>query len=103
MTFTGDPEAEAYRMAQARFAITGSTAAATQQAAQIVALLGGIAVEIAEERRALYHEGLCHASNHLVTMIAGAAHALPEAGVAETAEALATTVRAAQEKSLDRG
>src|SRR3546814_15602502 len=25
MTFTGDPEAEAYRMAQARFAITGST------------------------------------------------------------------------------
>src|SRR3546814_11579585 len=103
MTFTGDPEAEAYRMAQARFAITGSTAAATQQAAQIVALLGGIAVEIAEERRALYHAGLCHASNHLVTLIAGAAHALTDAGVDDPAALLAPLVRAALENSLDRG
>src|SRR3546814_19070634 len=98
MTFTGDPEAEAYRMAQARFAITGSTAAATQQAAQIVALLGGIAVEIAEERRALYHAGLCHASNHLVTLIAGAAPALTDAGVDDPAALLAPLVRSEERR-----
>src|SRR3546814_52435 len=46
MTFTGDPEAEVRRMAQARFAITGSIAAATQRAAQLVDLLDGIAVAI---------------------------------------------------------
>ncbi|MBB5706056.1 DUF2520 domain-containing protein [Sphingopyxis panaciterrulae] len=103
MTFTGDPPAEVRRMAQARFAITGATDAATQQAARLVALLGGIAVEIAEERRALYHAGLCHASNHLVTLIAGAAHALTDAGVDDPAALLAPLVRAALENSLGRG
>jgi len=103
MTFTGDPQAEVHRMTQARFAITGATAAAKRQAVRLVALLGGVAVEIAEERRALYHAGLCHASNHLVTLIAGAAHALADAGVDDPAALLAPLVRAALENSLDHG
>jgi len=103
MTFTGDPPAEVRRMAQARFAITGATAAATRRATRLVARLGGIAVEIAEDRRALYHAGLCHASNHLVTLIAGAAHALAGAGVDDPAALLAPLVRAALENSLDHG
>src|SRR3546814_8802521 len=103
MTFTGDPEAEVRRMAQARFAITGSIAAATQRAAQLVDLLDGIAVEISEERRPLYHAGLCHASNHLVTLIACAAHALTSAGLEEPSALLAPIVSAALAKSLQHG
>lgn len=103
MTFTGDPQGEVRRMAGARFAITGSTAQAAEQAKHIVALLGGIAVEIAEERRALYHAALCHASNHLVTLIAGAAQALEDAGVDDPSGLLAPLVRAALGNSLDHG
>lgn len=103
MTFTGQPRSEVERMAGARFAITGSTPEAAGQAREVVALLGGIAVEIAEERRALYHAALCHASNHLVTLIAGAANALEDAGVDDPAGLLAPLVRAALENSLDQG
>ena len=103
MTFTGDPQAEMQRMAGARFAVTGSTTEATGRANRIVALLGGIAVEIAEDRRSLYHAALCHASNHLVTLIAGAANTLRDAGVDDPSGLLAPLVRAALENSLDRG
>lgn len=103
MTFTGDPAGEVQRMAGARFAVTGSTTEATESATQLVALLGGVAVEIAEDRRALYHAALCHASNHLVTLIAGASHALADAGVDDPAALLAPLVRAALENSLAFG
>ena len=103
MTFTGDPASEVRRMAGARFAVTGSTAEATESATQLVALLGGVTVEIAEDRRALYHAALCHASNHLVTLIAGASHALEDAGVGDPAALLAPLVRAALENSLALG
>ncbi len=103
MTFTGDPASEVLRMAGARFAVTGSAPEATEQAKNIVALLGGVAVEIAEDRRALYHAALCHASNHLVTLIAGASHALANAGVDDPAALLAPLVRAALENSLALG
>lgn len=103
MTFTGDPHGEVRRMAGARFAITGSTAEATERARRIVALLAGIPVEVAEDHRALYHAALCHASNHLVTLIAGAANTLRNAGVDDPAGLLAPLVRAALENSLDKG
>ena len=83
MTFTGDPAAEVARMQGARFAITGADAPAIAAARKLIALLGGVAVEVAEAHRALYHAALCHAANHLVTLIAGASDALVAAGVAE--------------------
>lgn len=103
MTFTGDPESEVGRMAGARFAITAAPHAAIERARNIVALLGGVAVEIAEERRALYHAALCHASNHLVTLVSGAAQGLKDAGVDDPAALLAPLVRAALENSLAQG
>lgn len=103
MTFTGDPAGEMQRMAGARFAVTGSTAEATDRAKQLVALLGGAAVEVAEDRRALYHAALSHASNHLVTLIAGASRALKDAGVDDPPALLAPLVRAALENSLAHG
>ena len=103
MTFTGDPESEVGRMAGARFAITAATGEAIERARHIVAALGGVAVEIAEERRALYHAALCHASNHLVTLVSGAAQGLNDAGVDDPAALLAPLIRAALENSLAHG
>ena len=103
MTFTGDPAAEVARMQGARFAITGADAPAIAAARKLVALLGGVAVEVGEAHRALYHAALCHAANHLVTLIAGASDALVTAGVAEPGALLAPLVRAALNNSLDRG
>lgn len=103
MTFTGDPTAEVARMQGARFAITGANAPSIAAARKLVALLGGVAVEVAEAHRPLYHAALCHAANHLVTLIAGAADALAAAGVAEPGALLAPLVRAALDNSLDRG
>ncbi len=103
MTFTGRSDSEVERMAGSRFAVTGSTAAATELASGIVGLLKGIAVKIPEDRRALYHAALCHASNHLVTLMSGATHALARAGVDDPAALLAPLVRASLENSLERG
>ena len=103
MTFTGDPESEVGRMAGARIAITAATGEAIERARHIVASLGGVAVEIAEERRALYHAALCHASNHLVTLVSGAAQGLEDAGVDDPGALLAPLVRAALENSLAHG
>lgn len=103
MTFTGDPAGEVARMAAGYFAITGSTCEATDEAREIVRLLGGRATEVAETHRPIYHAALCHASNHLVTLIAGAAQALQRAGVEAPSALLAPLVRAALENSLANG
>ncbi|HUD92861.1 Rossmann-like and DUF2520 domain-containing protein [Sphingobium sp.] len=103
MTFTGDASTEVRRMAGARFAVTGSSVEATQGAHRLVELLGGVAVDISEAHRALYHAALCHAANHLVTLIAGACHALEAAGADDPLALLAPLVRAATDNSLMKG
>ncbi|NWK96347.1 DUF2520 domain-containing protein [Sphingobium lactosutens] len=103
MTFTGDAPTEVQRMAGARFAVTGSSVQAAQGAHRLVALLGGVAVDISEAHRALYHAALCHAANHLVTLIAGACHALEAAGADDPLALLAPLVRAATDNSLTKG
>lgn len=103
MTFTGDPATEVQRMRDARFALTAPDAPAMAHARSLVALLGGFAVEVAEEHRALYHAALCHAANHLVTLIAGASDALVAAGIEQPGALLAPLVHAALGNSLDRG
>lgn len=103
MTFTGDPAQEVGRMTGARFAITAPDGEALAEARTLVSSLGGVAVEIAEERRALYHAALSHAANHLVTLMSGASHALSAAGADEPEALLAPLVRAALENSLDHG
>jgi predicted short-subunit dehydrogenase-like oxidoreductase (DUF2520 family) len=56
-----------------------------------------------EQHRTLYHAALCHAANHLVTLLAGASGALATAGVGDPQALLAPLVRAALDNSLDRG
>lgn len=103
MTFTGNPELEVERMAGACFAITGSDGEATRQSRAIVEALGGVAVEIEEGRRTLYHAALSHAANHLVTLFAGATRALQAAGVTQPEALLAPLVRASLENSIAKG
>lgn len=103
MTFAGDPAQEVARMVGARFVVTADTTAAIAAAQALVALLGGIMEQVAEAQRALYHAALCHAANHLVTLIAGASDALAAAGIAEPGALLGPLVRAALDNSLDRG
>ncbi|MFD1106738.1 Rossmann-like and DUF2520 domain-containing protein [Sphingobium olei] len=103
MTFTGDPAAEVARMAGARFAVTAAEDDAMAMALAVVAALGGVAVPVAEAQRSLYHAALCHAANHLVTLIAGAGEALARAGVAEPGLLMAPLVRASLDNSLQRG
>ncbi|MFC3442813.1 Rossmann-like and DUF2520 domain-containing protein [Sphingobium rhizovicinum] len=103
MTFTGDPEQEVARMAGACFVITGDGPQATGAAERLVDVLGGVAEQVEEAQRALYHAALCHAANHLVTLLAGSNDALRAAGIAEPQALLAPLVRAALENSLDRG
>jgi predicted short-subunit dehydrogenase-like oxidoreductase (DUF2520 family) len=103
MTFTGDPQAERLRMAGAVFAVTTIDNAALAQAQQLVGLLGGVLVQVTEERRALYHAALCHAANHLVTLLAGAREALTAAGIARPQDVMAPLVQAAMDNSLVEG
>ncbi|MGH6652512.1 MAG: Rossmann-like and DUF2520 domain-containing protein [Sphingopyxis sp.] len=103
MTFTGDPAQEVLRMAGARFAITAPDGEALAEARVLVGLLGGVAVEIAEPQRALYHAALSHAANHLVTLLDGASQALRIAGADEPGALIAPLVRAALENSLAHG
>lgn len=103
MTFTGDPHLELVRMVQAHFAVTGSSPAATAAGMALVRALGGNGIEVAEEHRPLYHAALCHAANHLVTLVAGSADALRRAGIDEPGAFLAPLARAALENSLGNG
>lgn len=103
MTFTGDPITEAQQMIGARFAVTASTAQSVAKARAIVALLGGVPVEISEAHRPLYHAALCHGANHLVTLIVGATEALAAAGVDDPAALLAPLARAALANGLGKG
>lgn len=103
MTFTGDPQAEVRRMIGASFAVTGLTGESSAAARALVAHLGGVPVDIAEEYRPLYHAALCHGANHLVTLVAGSCEALAAAGVDDPAGLLTPLVRAALENSLGKG
>ncbi|BBF71815.1 Rossmann-like and DUF2520 domain-containing protein [Sphingomonas bisphenolicum] len=103
MTFTGDPEREVARMVGARFVVTADTHPAVLAAKALVALLGGVAEQVGEAQRPLYHAALCHAANHLVTLIAGAGDALTAAGIADPGALLGPLVRAALDNGLDRG
>lgn len=102
MTFTGSAEIEVRRMNGACFAITAPDPAISQ-ARQVVGALGGIAIEIAEHDRPLYHAALCHAANHLVTLFAGALRMLECAGVEDAARVIAPLASAALENSIAQG
>jgi predicted short-subunit dehydrogenase-like oxidoreductase (DUF2520 family) len=101
MTFTGTPADGA------RVRATTFTATAPDEAAALVERLGkelGAGVQwVAEEDRALYHAGLVHGANHLVTLYVQAFDVLRAAGVDDPRALLAPLMRAMLDNTVQAG
>jgi predicted short-subunit dehydrogenase-like oxidoreductase (DUF2520 family) len=69
----------------------------------LVADLGGTAMWVDESRRTLYHAGLAHGANHLVTLVAQAMDLLAEAGSDDPAATLRPLLGAALDNALAYG
>lgn len=101
MTFTGT----AVDIDRLRGCVFGLTAGEGERelAARLVADLGGTANWVPEEMRTLYHAGLAHGANHLVTLVSEAMGLLAAAGVGDPAGTLRPLLDAALDNALEHG
>jgi predicted short-subunit dehydrogenase-like oxidoreductase (DUF2520 family) len=102
MTFTGTA-ADLDRLPGISYGITAADATVRALAQALVADLAGSPEWIAEDRRALYHAGLAHGANHLVTLVNEAADRLRDAGVLSPEKVLGPLLTAALENALRMG
>lgn len=93
MTFTGT-SLDLARLVGCVFAVTGPTAVLPIGQALVVEL-GGEPVVVDESARPLYHAALAHGANHVVVLVAQAAHALVAAGVTQPDRVLGPLLTAA--------
>lgn len=101
LTFTGTA-ADLDRLAGCAFGATAGTGE-WDVVERLVGDLGGHVVWVAEEDRALYHAGLAHGANHLVTLVSQARDLLSTAGVTDPAGTLRPLLEAALDNSLRDG
>lgn len=101
MTFTGT-DVDLPRLAGCVFGVTAKEDE-HDVAGQLVADLGGRAMWVAEEHRTLYHAGLAHGANHLVTLVSQAMEILAAAGADDPAATLRPLLGAALDNALDQG
>ncbi len=101
MTFTGT-DVDLARLAGCHVGVT-STERTQPVAERLVADLGGTLVVVPEERRVLYHAGLAHGANHLVTLVAQAMDLLRAAGAEDPAATLRPLLGATLENALAYG
>lgn len=101
MTFTGT-SLDVQRLQDAPIAVTASPLVAPLGEG-LAADMGGKPFRLDEDQKALYHAGLAHAANHLVTLISQSKEILAEAGVENPAQVLEPLVRAALAGALDTG
>lgn len=101
MTFTGT----AVDLERLRGCVFGLTAGPAERevAEALVADLGGRPTWVPEEMRTLYHAGLAHGANHLVTLVSEAMGLLAAAGVDDPAGTLRPLLDAALDNALDHG
>ena len=101
MTFTGTA-VDLDRLAGCVF---GLTASQDERAfvEGLVADLGGRPMWVPEEARTLYHAGLAHGANHLVTLVTEAMEILAAAGADDPAGTLRPLLTAALDNALDQG
>jgi predicted short-subunit dehydrogenase-like oxidoreductase (DUF2520 family) len=69
----------------------------------LVGELGGTAVAVPEELRPLWHAGLAHGANHLVTLVASALDIVRATGASDPAAVLRPLLLAALERTLEQG
>jgi predicted short-subunit dehydrogenase-like oxidoreductase (DUF2520 family) len=101
MTFTGT----ALDLPRLSGCVFGVTAGSDERelAGLLVHDLGGVMMWIDESRRTLYHAGLAHGANHLVTLVAQAMEVLGAAGADDPAATLRPLLTAALENALAQG
>jgi predicted short-subunit dehydrogenase-like oxidoreductase (DUF2520 family) len=101
MTFTGT-DVDLARLPGCVYGVT-ATEATEQLARDLVADLGGSIVWVAEEHRTLYHAGLAHGANHLVTLVTQAMDLLRASGAEDPAGTLRPLLTAALDNALSYG
>jgi predicted short-subunit dehydrogenase-like oxidoreductase (DUF2520 family) len=101
MTFTGT----AIDLERLTGCVFGLTAGDEERAfaEELVADLGGKPMWVAEELRSLYHAGLAHGANHLVTLVTEAMELLTAAGADDPAGTLRPLLTAALDNALAQG
>jgi predicted short-subunit dehydrogenase-like oxidoreductase (DUF2520 family) len=101
MTFTGT-DVDLDRLTGCVFGVTAADDTRAL-AESLVAGLGGTPVWVPEDRRTLYHAGLAHGANHLVTLVNEAADLLRAAGVDRPERVLSPLLHAALDNALRLG
>ena len=101
MTFTGTA-VDLDRLDGTVFGLTADPAERAL-AEQLVADLGGRPTWVPEEMRTLYHAGLAHGANHLVTLVTEAMEMLAAAGSDDPAGTLRPLLEAALDNALEHG
>jgi predicted short-subunit dehydrogenase-like oxidoreductase (DUF2520 family) len=101
MTFTGTA-VDLGRLSGCVFGVTAGDAD-RPMAQRLVADLGGTAIWVPEDKRTLYHAGLAHGANHLVTLVAQAMDLLAAAGADDPAATLRPLLTAALDNALAAG
>jgi predicted short-subunit dehydrogenase-like oxidoreductase (DUF2520 family) len=101
MTFTGTA-VDLGRLSGCVFGVTAGDAD-RPMAQRLVADLGGTAIWVPEDKRTLYHAGLAHGANHLVTLVAQAMDLLAAAGADDPAATLRPLLTAALDNALTAG
>jgi predicted short-subunit dehydrogenase-like oxidoreductase (DUF2520 family) len=101
MTFTGT----AVDLDRLPGTVFGLTADAGERPVveSLVSDLGGVPMWVPEEMRTLYHAGLAHGANHLVTLVTEAMEILSAAGAADPAGTLRPLLTAALDNALEQG
>jgi predicted short-subunit dehydrogenase-like oxidoreductase (DUF2520 family) len=102
MTFTGT-EVDLPRLSGCSFGVTAVDPDAVVMARRFVEDLEGSLVWVPEEKRALYHAGLAHGANHLVTLVTQAMELVRESGAVDPAATLRPLLTAALENALTMG
>jgi len=101
MTFTGTA-LDLQRLPECVFGVTAGPAE-HDWAAALVAELSGRLIWVSEELRSLYHAGLAHGANHLVTLVSQAMELLSAAGAEDPAATLRPLLEAALDNALAQG
>lgn len=101
MTFTGT-EVDLPRLSGCVFGLT--TGEADRAFGEgLVADLAGITMFVPEDKRTLYHAGLAHGANHLVTLVSQAMDLLAASGAEDPAAVLRPLLTAALDNTLQKG
>ena len=101
MTFTGT-DLDLARLPGCVFGVTAGPGT-NDLAEQLVADLDGRTARVEEDHRVLYHAGLAHGANHLVTLVAQAMDLLRASGADDPAGILRPLLGAALENALTFG